>query len=209
MEVFIFKILPMKILLQLRPSFWAYTIVLIPAFFPLCSCNDMPQYSKDSKEAAKEMNKPNSDATRESDERFLVKAAEINFEEIRLGQLAEQKGTAAEVKELARMVVQAHNKAKDDLHALSSRKGIAVPLSPSDAVENAYKNLNEKSGHDFDKEYCNKMVSGHKDAIDLYESATRGNNDPDVKSWASSMLPALRTHLAQAQACDDKLKQIK
>ena len=52
------------------------------------------------------------------------------------------------------------------------------------------------------------MVSGHKDAIDLFENATEGNNDPDVKSWASGMLPDLRTHLAQAQACDDKLKQI-
>src|SRR6187200_3112820 len=132
----------MKILFQLRPSFWAYSIVLISAFSALCSCNDMPQDSKDSREAAKEMNKPNSDATRESDERFLVKAAEINLEEIRLGQLAEQKGTATEVKELARMLVQAHNKAKDDLQALSSRKGIAIALAPTDAVENAYKNLN-------------------------------------------------------------------
>src|SRR6188508_3446780 len=106
MQVFIIKIQPMKILLHPRLSFWAYSMVLVSAFSTLSSCDDRPQDSKDSKEAAKEMNKPNSDATRESDERFLVKAAEINLEEIRLGQLAEQKGTATEVKELARMLVQ-------------------------------------------------------------------------------------------------------
>lgn len=173
-------------------------------FFSLmCSCNDAP---KDSKEAATEMNKPKSDATRESDERFLVRAAEINFEEIRLGQLAEQKGTDADIREMAKMLVQTHNKAKDDLHALASSKGIAVPLAPSDGVENMYLMLNGKTGHDFDKEYCDKMVSGHKDAIDLFEGATRGNNDDDVKTWASRMLPELRMHLTQAQTCEEKLK---
>lgn len=171
----------------------------------LCSCNDAP---KDSKEAATEMNKPNSDATRESDERFLVRAAEINFEEIRLGQLAEQKGTEVEVRELAQMMIQAHTKAKRDLDALASSKGIAVPTAPTDATENTYKNLNEKSGRDFDREYCDKMVSGHKDAIDLFEGATRGNNDPDVKNWASGTLEELRMHLSHAQSCETKLKQL-
>ena len=188
-------------LLSLRTSFWACSILLTSLLY---SCSDTP---KDSKEAATEMNKPNSDATHESDERFLVRAAEINFEEIRLGQLAEQKGMDAEVRELAKKMVQTHKKANDDLHALSSSKGIAVPLAPTDAVENAYKNLDGKSGHDFDIEYCNKMVAGHKDAIDLFEGATRGNNNPDVKAWASEMLNELRMHLAQAQACEEKLKQ--
>lgn len=187
--------------LNLRTYCWAFSI-LLTSFF--CSCNEAP---KDSKEAAKEMNKPNSDATRESDERFLVRAAEINFEEIRLGQLAEQKSTAADLRDMAKMLVQTHNKAKDDLHALASSKGIAVPLAPSDAVENTYKNLNEKSGNEFDKAYCDKLVSGHKDAIDLFEGATKGNNDPDVKVWASSMLKDLRMHLAQAQACEEKLNK--
>ena len=189
----------------LRPFSWAFSIILL-SFMGLCSCNDAP---KDSKEAAQEMNKPNADATRESDERFLVRAAEINFEEIRLGQLAEQKGMTAEVRDLAKMLVQAHDKAKNDLHALSSSKGIAVPLAPTEATENAFKNLNEKSGHEFDHEYCDKMVAGHKDAIDLFEGATKGNNDPDVKFWASGMLQDLKMHLAQAQACEEKLKQLK
>ncbi len=194
----------MKTTTLLRPISGAFSFILL-SVMSLCSCNDAP---KDSKEAATEMNKPNSDATRESDEKFLVRASEINFEEIRLGQLAEQKGTAAEVRDLAKMLVMAHNKANDDLHALSSSKGIAIPLAPSEAVEDAYKNLNEKSGNDFDKEYCAKMVAGHKDAIDLFEGATRGNNDGDVKNWAFSMLKELRLHLSQAQLCEEHLKQL-
>src|SRR4030095_4299380 len=102
------------------------------------SCNDRP---KDSKEAAKEMNEPNKDATKESDERFLVRAAELNLEEIRLGQLAQQKGVMAEVKELGRMLEQAHTKANESLHALASSKGIAVPLTATNATEDTYKNL--------------------------------------------------------------------
>lgn len=167
------------------------------------SCDNRP---KDSKEAAQEINKPNSDYTKESDERFLVRAAEINLEEIQLGQLAQQQGTMAEIKELGRMMEQGHTKANNDLNALAAQKGIAVPKVVTADSQDHYNKLSEKSGNDFDREYCDMMVKGHKDAIDLYDNATKGNNDPDIKTWASNMLSDLRQHLAQAQSCEDKLK---
>jgi putative membrane protein len=178
---------------------------LLLSLMSFVSCENKP---KDSKEAAQEINKPNSDYTKESDERFLVRAAEINLEEIQLGQLAQQRGTLAEVKELGRMMEQAHSKANDDLHALASRKGIAVPMTATEDSRDTYNKMSEKTGNDFDRDYCDKMVKGHKDAIDLYENATKGNNDPDIKTWASNMLPDLRQHLASSQSCEDKLKQL-
>ena len=183
---------------------WLFGALFI-SMMSFIACENKP---KDSEEAAKEMNEPKSDLTKESDERFLVRAAEINLEEIQLSQLAQQRGTMAEVKELGKMMEEAHTKANADLKALASQKGIAVPLTPTADAQDAHKNLNEKSGNDFDREYCDKMVKGHKDAIDLFEGATKGNNDPDVKAWAAKMLPDLRTHLAHAQTCEDKLKQL-
>ena len=203
----------MSTLNYFRSSLWLLCILVLSCI-SLQSCDNRTKdgnrdYSnKDSEEAAKDMNKPAGDATKESDERFLVRAAEINFEEIRLGQLAQQKATEADVRELGRMLAESHTKAKNDLHALSSRKGIAVPLVPTEDTEDKYRKLNEKSGLDFDREYCDKVVAGHKDAVDLYEDAMQGNNDPDVKSWASSRLGEIRNHLAQAQTCEAKLKQL-
>lgn len=187
-----------------------YKLSLLASFLCLSiltvlSCENRP---KDSKEAAEDINKPNDDFTKEADERFLVRAAEINLEEIQLGQLAQQRGEMAEIKDLGRMMESAHRKAQEDLHALASRKGIAIPLEPTADAQEAYRKLSEKSSRDFDTDYCDKMVKGHKDAIDMFDNTSRGNGDVDIKAWAANVLPELRIHLAQAQTCEDKLKQM-
>ncbi len=187
-----------------------YKLSLLASFLCLSiltvlSCENRP---KDSKEAAEDINKPKDDYTKEADERFVVRAAEINLEEIQLGQLAQQRGEMAEVRDLGKMMESAHRKAQDDLHALASRKGIAIPLEPTNDSQEAYRKLSEKSSRDFDTDYCDKMVKGHKDAIDMFDNTSRGNGDADIKAWAANVLPELRIHLAQAQTCDDKLKQM-
>ncbi len=131
------------------------------------------------------------------------------MEEIQLGQLAQQKGTMEDVKNLAKMLTDEHNKAMADLTALAGRKSIAIPTATTDKVKNAYDKLNEKApGNDFDKEYCDMMVKGHNDAIDAFEKAASNAYDADIKAWASSMWPGLRAHLDQAKACEEKLKNM-
>lgn len=197
----------MTTFINLKKSLF-YSFLLI-ALFGFVGC-DNANKPKDTKEVAEELNEPNKDATKESDERFLVRAAEMDMEGIQLGQLAQQKGTHADVKAMGKMMEDEHKKNLNDLSALAARKGIAIPAAPTQDVQDALKKFGEKdSGMEFDKDYCNKTVSAHKAAIDWYEGATVGNNDPDVKNWAASVLPGLRTHLASAQACEDKLKDMK
>lgn len=176
----------------------------------LVSCDNR----KDPKEAAEERNEEmdeqvEGDLNKERDEDFLIKAAEINLEEIRLGELAQQKGSAPDVKELANMLVESHTKAMNDLKSLANSKSIAIPTSTTDKVQDAYDKLNEKTaGNDFDKEFCDMMVKGHRNAIDAFEKAASNAADADIKSWAASMLPDLRMHLDKALACDEKLKKM-
>lgn len=186
-------------------------LLLSGSLFFMISCEN--RAGKDPKEVAEErndeMDKQEGDMSKERDEDFLVKAAEINMEEIQLGQLAQQKGTLADVKDLAKMLTDEHTKAMSDLSALAGRKSIAIPTATTDKVQNAYNKLNEKAaGNDFDKEYCDMMVKGHNDAIDAFERAANNAADADIKAWASSMLPGLRMHLEKAKACEDKLKQM-
>ena len=193
------------------PRFFQALIMLLFSFF-LISCNNNP--GKDPKEVAQEQNnemdkKTDEDMNRERDEDFLIKATEINMEEIQLSQLALQKATMAEVKTLAQMMLDDHNKAMTELTALAGRKSIAIPTATTDKVKNAYDHLNGKApGNDFDKEYCDQMVKGHKDAINAFENASNNAHDADIKSWATSMLPGLRTHLDHAIQCEDKLKKM-
>lgn len=182
-------------------------LVALLFMLPFVGCEDRNKQT-DSAEVAEEMNEPNDDATREKDEEFLMKAAEINHEDIQLGQLAQQKGTHPDVKALGKMMEDAHTKALADVTALASRKGIAVPTSPTKDVQDLYQNMSQKEGTDFDKDFCDKMVQGHKRAINLFENRAEESKDPDIRTWASSALPDLRNHLSQSEACEEKLKQM-
>ena len=139
----------------------------------------------------------------EDDAQFLVNAAEINLMEIQLGNLAAEKGSMTEVKEMGKMMVDEHTKNLEELKGLAAKKSITIPTSLTDEGQDAYKKLTEKSGKDFDKEYSDMMVNGHKDAIDKFEKASDKASDQDVKQWATTTLPALRKHLDHALTCQE------
>lgn len=166
----------------------------------ISSCNS--NKTEDTKEVAEDHNDAKFDDNKnEKDAQFLVNAAEINREEISLGQLAQQSGKSAKVKELGKMMEDAHTKSLSALTALAKSKNITLPEAQTDDGQDAYKKLTEKTGNEFDKEYADMMVKGHKDAISLFENASNDATDPDIKSWASTSLPDLRTHLDHALDC--------
>ncbi len=187
----------------LKKSFPLATFMAAILLTTACDDNKMQE---DSKEVAEERN----DAVlieneQEKDAQFLVNAAEMNLEDIELAKLAQQKGTSASVKQLGKMMEDAHTKSQNELIALAQNKGIAIPNSTTNDALDAYSKLNEKSGEDFDKAYADRMVSGHKDAISAFEDATTKSNDPDIKNWAIATLPVLRTHLNHAMESKDLL----
>jgi putative membrane protein len=138
---------------------------------------------------------------------FLVKATEINLEEINLGKLAQKKSTNKDVKELGKMMETAHTKALADLQKLAAKKSISIPTELTQDAKNAHEKLDGKSEKDFNKDYADKMVSGHKDAIDLFEKESTESSDEDIRTWATTMLPELRAHLDHAIAVQEKLSK--
>lgn len=179
-------------------------VTFIAPILLIASCTNN-QKQEDTKVVAEEYNDAKFDNNKkEKDAAFLVKAAEINLEEIQLGQLAQQNGSVAHVKELGKMMVAAHTKSQKDLIVLAESKMITIPNAPTDDAKGAYTKLNKKSGNDFDKAYSDMMVSGHEDAIEVYEEAARNGNDTEIKNWATSSLPDLRKHLAHSIECKKK-----
>jgi putative membrane protein len=178
------------------------TLLAIVLIFASCSNTQKPT---DTKEVAEDQNEANLDTNKqENDAEFLVDAAEVNLEEIQLGQLAQQKGTSTHVKELGKMMEDAHTKSLNDLTVLAKSKMIAIPTTPTEDSKEAFNKLNEKSGIDFDKAYSDLMVNEHKDVIAAFEKASTDANDLDVKNWATVSLPDLRKHLDESIACQEK-----
>lgn len=174
-------------------------VTIVASLILLVSCNN--QQANDSKAVAEERNEENFDDRRqEKDASFLVNAAEINMEEIQLGKLAQQMGRSSDIREMGKVMETAHSKSLADLTALAKSKQIAIPTSATENSQEAYRKLSDKSGDDFDKEYADLMVSKHKDAIDIFEKASSDCEDADIKKWATTSLPGLRTHLDHSEA---------
>lgn len=178
----------------------------ISAFlFAAISCTDSEK-TEDSKDAAETQNEANFDNnSKEKDAQFLVNATEIYMNEIKLGQLAQQKSTMADVKALGNLIETDHTKGLDELTALAMQKKITIPTSLTENGMDAHKKLNDMSAKDFDKAYCDMMVNGHKDAMDVFKKASEECSDADIKAWATGKLSSLQIHHDKSMACQTKL----
>lgn len=182
--------------------------IMLTMFFGLASCSNSSK-PDDTKDVAEDHNEAKfEDKKSEDNAQFLVDAAEINLMEIQLGNLAMERGSSADVKDLGKMMADAHSKTLDDLKSLASKKSVSIPVAMTDDGQSAYKKLSDKSGKDFDKDFCDMMVDGHKEAITKFEKASQDSTDADIQQWASATLPALRDHLDHALACQEKCKKM-
>lgn len=130
---------------------------------------------------------------------FMTKAAQINIGEIRGGQLALTRALNANVREYAQHMIEEHNSANRLLKQLAASERVKLP-NDTDRKHKAIANrLAKFHGSQFDRAYMRAMVQGHQDAVRLFERQAANGNDPEVRAYASRMLPALREHLIIAQ----------
>lgn len=187
--------------------------VLSAAVLMSCKNNDRmapgSQKADDTREISEEHNEAKFETrAQEKDAQFLVDAATISMEEVRLGQLAASNAKLKEVKDLAQMLVTDHQKIYDGVGELAAKKQVTIPTAMPAEVKNDADKMSGKMGKEFDTDYCDKMVEAHKDAITKFERASTDAADADIRNWASETLPVLRRHLDHAMACRDKSDKV-
>lgn len=133
------------------------------------------------------------------DERFLKNASQGGTAETQLGEMAKEKATNKNVKEIAGMIVTDHSKANAELKSLAGLKGVELPADIEVGQKMVHKKLEKLSGAEFDKEFVQQMITDHKKTIDLFEDASKDAKDPDVKAFADKTLPTLRGHLQHVE----------
>jgi putative membrane protein len=174
------------------------------------SCGGNQNKQEDPKDVAAEQNEEKfDDSNKEKDTEFAIKAADGGMLEVELGKLAQTKASSAEVKKFAQMMTDDHSKANDELKALASQKNISIPAALSDKHQEKVKDLSEKSGADFDKEYIDFMVEDHEEDIKAFEDEAENGNDAELKSWAAGKVTTLRHHLEMAKATQEVVKNEK
>ncbi len=189
----------------LELAFFAAASILVLTL-TLPSCNNVKP--EDTKDIAQNHNDEKFDNIKKEDAEFLVKAAEINLEEIQLGHLAQTHGTANHIKELGNTIVVEHTKALNYLQALAIQKKISLPITITDIGISANKKLMSTNTSKFDKEFSDIMVKRYKDAIIIFEKVSTDSKDADIQKWATTMLLALRTHLDQSVMCQEECNKM-
>jgi len=101
------------------------------------------------------------------DKMFLRKAAEGGIAEVKLGQLAAQKGSSDDVKAFGQKMVDDHTRLNLEIAQVADSMGVMLPKSMNKEDQAEYDKLNALSGNDFDIEYLSFMVKDHHK--DLHE----------------------------------------
>ena len=134
------------------------------------------------------------------DSSFIKNAAEGGMSEVELGQLAQQKGSNAAVKDFGAMMVKDHTAANEKLKTVAAAKQVTLPDSPSLMQKGSKKKLDMMSGDSFDKAYVKGMIDDHKADIKEFQKEATDGKDPEVKAFAVATLPTLKMHLQKIQA---------
>jgi putative membrane protein len=134
-----------------------------------------------------------------TDEAFLKKAGASGLAEMKLGELAKEKGTRQDVKDYGAMMVNDHGKANSELESLAQKKAVQLPTELKGKHEAAHNRLSKLSGADFDKAYLDQMVKDHEAAVKDFENASKNAKDSDVKTFAEKTLPTLKAHLERSR----------
>jgi putative membrane protein len=139
-------------------------------------------------------------------DRLFVHAATIGGKaEAEFGQLAEQKGHSQAVKNFGRQMVTDHGKANQQLMQLAQAANIPQP-GQLDDEHNAMQNQLEKlAGPEFDLAYIRGQIADHQKTAQLVEWEIGSGQDPQLKGFASQILPVVLHHLEMASAIEYQL----
>jgi putative membrane protein len=142
---------------------------------------------------------PPAQSSAANDTTFAKKAAAGGIAEVKMGQLAQQKGTAVSVKKFGARMVEDHSKAGDELKQAASQSNITLPTDMSAKDKATYDMLSKLSGAAFDRAYARDMVRDHEEDIAEFNKEASGGHNPSVKDFATQTLPTLQDHLKEAK----------
>ena len=132
---------------------------------------------------------------------FVHEAAISDMFEIASSKAAEAKLNGAD-KDFADHMIMDHTKTATELTALAKAENVPIPDAMDSSHQKMLDKLNGLNGEAFRKQYFSDQVSGHEDAVSLFQRYAKGGDDAKLKDWASTTLPTLQHHLDMAKGLD-------
>jgi putative membrane protein len=132
-----------------------------------------------------------------SDSVFIQKVSSVGLLQVKLGQLAEKKGTSPAVVEFGKRMVADYSKANEELKAAAKAAGFAAPVLLRQDQQ-TFELFTRTGGSSFDKKYMAEMVKQHREEVRLFQGQSAGGRIQSLKQLASRMLPEMEQRLSLA-----------
>jgi putative membrane protein len=132
-----------------------------------------------------------------SDVDFMRTADAANIDQIMLGRRASSRAKIPGVQSLADNVANSHGKADAALRLLAGVKHVDLQHRPTERGQAEADQLVRRDVP-AERMYVEDVVRDCDDLIALFENASANSEDPDIRKFANTMLPALRDHQRQA-----------
>jgi putative membrane protein len=135
------------------------------------------------------------------DKQFLILAAKTDMTEAHEGQMAEAKAWRADVKSLAKPLVQEHTESYEHLTELATKTGATIPKGIDTAKDPIVKQLSRLKGASFDYQFVRDEVAANRMATAAFKQEAAHGKDAEVKAYANRMIPILSKELHLTEEC--------
>jgi putative membrane protein len=123
-----------------------------------------------------------------SDSVFITRAGSAGLLQVKLGKLAEKKGTSTAVVEFGKGMVTHYSKANEEFKVAAKEAGFPAPvLLRQDQL--SFDRFNGMGRSSFDKAYMAEMVERQNEEVRLFHMESAGGRVQSLKQLASRMLP--------------------
>lgn len=139
------------------------------------------------------------DCTTISAAEFLTLAAQSNRFEIASGQLAQQRGTSATVRDLGTLIATEHTPVLQQIEDLAVTLGVTLPEGLGPRYQALLDRLGTLSGEKFDRVWLKVQWKVHTEALHLLLRAAICGEVAEVRALAQAVLPAITRHLAEVR----------
>ena len=126
---------------------------------------------------------------------------DVNKDEIAAGNLALTNSDSAAVKSYGQKLIDDHTAAEAKVMTRAKKLGVDLDAKPTGADkadeekdQSMMDQMKAAKGADFDKQFLQMMVAGHKQAIELVTAARGDSAQRNIRPLLDELLPKLRQH---------------
>ena len=136
---------------------------------------------------------------------FVIRAAIANMAEMELADLALSRSQDAALQGYARKMRDEHWRAQEKLRTVAADMQIALPAMVDKKHQDLKDALKRAPAAEFDAGYVKAIVSGHDQAVALFDAAASLKTLPQpLQQYAVEMLPIVKKHRDAAYALQSR-----